>query len=440
MAESALMQNNTSLWKRGLCWAVLLGPLFFLSYGQVNQFTATRHDVGSMVLGWEHAIPFMPWTIVPYWSIDLLYGISLFICTSRQELSRHGCRLLAASLIACVGFLLFPLKFTFVRPETLGIFGWLFQQLEQFDLPYNQAPSLHIILTWLLWLRFRHHLGKEARLLSGAWFLLIAVSVLTTWQHHFIDVVSGIVVGVLISYAIPVENRWRWKRPSEYAVRLAAKYCAGGIVCLLAGLWIHHCFALLWSAVALLMVAAGYAGLGVSVFQKNNHGDVSLSARLLLFPYLAGAWLSRKWFSRRLSLSNVIYDGVALGRFPDTMVAQVAVLDLTAEFHKGRRKTEHWEAYPLMDLVVPGVRDIHLAVIKLSQMQQGHESVLVCCALGLSRSATIVAAWLLSEGHAGSVTQAVALIKSRRPQVVLTFAHLQVLETFSKELQCQISP
>lgn len=439
MAESALMQNNVSLWKQGLCWLVLLGPLFFLSYGQVNQFTATRHDVGSMVLGWEHAIPFMPWTIVPYWSIDLLYGISLFICTSKQELTRHGCRLLAASLIACVGFLLFPLKFTFIRPETQGMFGWLFQQLEQFDLPYNQAPSLHIILTWLLWLRFRQHLGKGARLLSGAWFLLIAVSVLTTWQHHCIDVVSGIVVGVVISYAIPVERHWRWKCPSAHAVRLTAKYCAGGIAFLLAGLWIPRGFILLWPTAALLMVAAGYAGLGVSVFQKNNLGELSLSARWLLFPYLAGAGLSKKWFSRRISLSNAIYDGVAVGRFPDITVAQAAVLDLTAEFHKGRRKAEHWEAYPLMDLVVPDVRDIRQAVMRLSQLQQGHESVLVCCALGLSRSATLVAAWLLSEGYAGSVSQAVAFIKSQRPQVVLTPAHLQVLETFSKELQCQTS-
>lgn len=439
MAESALIQNNASLWKLGLCWLVLLGPLFFFSYGQVNQFTATRPDVGSMVLWWEHVIPFMPWTIVPYWSIDLLYGISLFICTSKQELTRHGCRLLAASLIACVGFLLFPLKFTFMRPETQGMFGWLFQQLEQFDLPYNQAPSLHIILTWLLWLRFRQHLGKGAKLLSSAWFLLIAVSVLTTWQHHFIDVVSGFVVGVVISYAIPVEGHWRWKRPSAHAVRLAAKYGAGGIVFLLAGLWIPHGFILLWLAAALLMVAAGYTGLGVSVFQKNNHGDLSLSARWMLFPYLAGTWLSKQWFSRRISLSNVVYDGVALGRFPDRTMTQAAVFDLTAEFHKGRRKADHWEAYPLMDLVVPGVRDIHQAVMKLSQLQQEHESVLVCCALGLSRSATVVAAWLLSEGLAGSVTQAVALIKSRRPQVVLTPAHLQVLETFSKELQCQIS-
>jgi len=439
MAESALMQNNASLWKQGLCWLVLLGPLFFLSYGQVNQFTATRHDVGSIVLGWEHAIPFLPWTIVPYWSIDLLYGISLFICTSKQELTRHGSRLFAASLIACVGFLLFPMKFTFIRPETQGMFGWLFQQLEQFDLPYNQAPSLHIILTWLLWLRFRQHLGKCARLLSGAWFLLIAVSVLTTWQHHFIDVVSGIVVGVMISYAIPVEDYWRWERPSAHAMRLAAKYCAGGIVCLLVGLWIPYGFILLWLAAALLIVAAGYAGLGVSVFQKNNHGDLSLSARWLLLPYLVGAWLSKQWFSRRITLSNVIYDGIVLGRFPDKTVEHAVVLDLTAEFHKGHRKTEHWEAYPLMDLVVPGVRDIRQTVMKLSQLQQGHESVLVCCALGLSRSATVVAAWLLSEGHAGSVTQAVALIKSRRPQVVLTLAHLQVLETFSKELQCQTS-
>ncbi|MDU4093329.1 MAG: phosphatase PAP2/dual specificity phosphatase family protein [Pantoea sp.] len=440
MAESPLMQNPYSLWKKGLCWLVLLGTLFFLSYGQVNQFTATRHDVGSMLFGWEHAIPFMSWTIVPYWSIDLLYGISLFICTTKQELNRHGYRLLAASLIACLGFLLFPLRCTFIRPETQGMFGWLFQQLEQFDLPYNQAPSLHIILTWLLWLRFRQHLGKGVRLLSGAWFLLIAVSVLTTWQHHFIDVVSGFVVGVMISYAIPVEGHWRWWRSSAHALRLAMKYCAGGMVFLLAALWHSHGFILLWPAGALWVVAAGYAGLGVSVFQKDNHGELSLSARWLLLPYLVGAWLSKKWFSRRIALCNVIYADVALGRFPDNTVAQAVVLDLTAEFHKVSRKTEYWEAYPLMDLVTPDIQDIRQAVVKLRQLRQEHKRVLVCCALGLSRSAMVVAAWLLSEGHAESVSQAVALIKSQRPQVVLTPAHFQVLETFSKEPQCQVSP
>lgn len=434
MTENVLVQNKYSLWKQGLCWLLLLGPLFFLSYGQVNQFTATRHDVGSMVFSWEQAIPFMPWTIVPYWSIDLLYGISLFICTSKRELTRHGCRLLAASLTACVAFLLFPLKFTFVRPETQGIFGWLFQQLEQFDLPYNQAPSLHIILTWLLWLRFRSHLKGYASLISGSWFLLITVSVLTTWQHHFIDVLSGFIVAVIISYLIPIEGRWQ--RSLSYALRLAAKYFVGGIVFILAGLAIPHGYILLWPAAALLIVAAGYAGLGVAVFQKNAEGYLSLSARLLLWPYLMGARLSKQWFSRHIPKTSIICDGIYLGSFPGGEVQQHAVLDLTAEFHKGSKQMLAWSTLPLMDLVVPGEPDLTNAVAKLNQLRQKHDTVLVCCALGLSRSATVVAAWLLAQGAVSSVQQAVNLIKSQRPQVVLTPAHLSRLEQFQETL-CQ---
>lgn len=432
MAESAMVQNTSSLWKQAICWLALLGPLFFLSYGQVNQFTATRNDVGSMAFDWEYEIPFIPWTIVPYWSIDLLYGISLFICTSRLEITRHGFRLLAASLIACLGFLLFPLKFTFIRPQTQGMFGWLFHQLEQFDLPYNQAPSLHIILAWLLWLRFRQHLGRSARMFCGGWFLLIAVSVLTTWQHHFIDVLSGFVVGVLLSYAIPMAGRWRWRR-SPQAWRLVVKYGAGGSVLLLMGVFIPDGLILLWPATALLLVAAGYAGLGVSVFQKSSDGRLSLSARALLFPYLVGAWLAKGWFSRRLPASNVIYHGVAVGGFADKPIKQAAVLDLTAEFHQGRHHVGDWVSYPLMDLAVPEVEDIRKAVIRLRHLRQSYNTVLVCCALGLSRSATVVAAWLLSEGHAGSVSQAVAMISAQRPQIVLTPGHLQLLQRFSRE-------
>lgn len=68
--------------------------------------------------------------------------------------------------------------------------------------------------------------------------LLIAASVLTTWQHHFVDVLSGFIVAVVISYAIPIEGQWRWKRPSPHALRLAAKYTLGGIIFLLAGVLI----------------------------------------------------------------------------------------------------------------------------------------------------------------------------------------------------------
>ena len=54
--------------------------------------------------------------------------------------------LVAAQLIATVCFVLFPLSFGWPKPPADGLSGWLFDSLAAFDLPYNQAPSLHIAL------------------------------------------------------------------------------------------------------------------------------------------------------------------------------------------------------------------------------------------------------------------------------------------------------
>ncbi|HLD69093.1 MAG TPA: hypothetical protein VJA19_24035, partial [Pseudomonas sp.] len=53
--------------------------------------------------------------------------------------------------------------------------------------------------------------------------------------------------------------------------------------------------------------------------------------------------------------------------------------------------------------------------------------LLVCCALGYSRSATAVAAWLLHSGRAADVDMALARLRAASPQVRLGAAQRQAL-------------
>jgi hypothetical protein len=147
-------------WRRALIWLAFLGPFFFATYGFANWLASTRPDVGAIAYRWERSIPFIPWTIVPYWSIDLLYAISLFVCSSRREVDRHGQQLLFVQIVSIGFFVAFPLQFSFERPPVDGLFKPWFAALGAFDKPFNQAPSLHIGLLVVVWVRLVRHVGR----------------------------------------------------------------------------------------------------------------------------------------------------------------------------------------------------------------------------------------------------------------------------------------
>lgn len=419
-------------WRRAWAWLALLGPLFFLSYGFANHWAARQPSVPSVVFPWEARIPFWSWSIVPYWSIDLFYALSLFVCRSRRELDTHALRLLTAQIIAVACFLAWPLRFSFNRPETDGVFGWLFDVLLGFDKPYNQAPSLHIVLLVVLWVRWVGHAHGVWRWLLHGWFALIGLSVLTTFQHHFIDIPTGLLVGWLCVWLWPEDRPSPWETATWAAEpqrwRLAAVYLLAALACAAmarsaggAAWWV------LWPAVSLVLVSLNYALLGPSGFQKRADGRLSLAASWLLAPYLAAAWLNSRWWTRAQPRPREVINGVWLGRIPAAGErGQVSgVLDICAELP---RRCSHPadRTRPMLDLVAPPPGQLAAAAADIEALR-GNGPVLVCCALGYSRSAAVVAAWLLRSGRAESVDAAIALLRQAQPKLVLGDAHRRAI-------------
>lgn len=169
-----------------------VGAAFAVIYTLANHLTSLRSDIGRGVFDWEHAIPFVEWTILPYLSIFALMPLSFFVCRDARALHRHTQRLLLALALAVVAYAAFPLGFQSERPQPDGPFAALFDLLWALDLPYNRSPSLHITVLLLIWpLLIARLAGRWQRLAAHAWLASIGVSVLTTYQHHVIDIVGG---------------------------------------------------------------------------------------------------------------------------------------------------------------------------------------------------------------------------------------------------------
>ena len=168
-----------------------LSILFLIAYGGCNWITARRGNVGTFYFEWERSIPFVPFMILPYMSIDLFFVAAPFLCRTEKELSIFVKRVAAAILVAGIYFLLFPLRFAFPRPHADGWLGAIFNWFRGLDAPYNLLPSLHAALMLILVdVYFRHTRGL-IRAAIIAWFSLIAVSPVLTYQHHVVDIAGG---------------------------------------------------------------------------------------------------------------------------------------------------------------------------------------------------------------------------------------------------------
>ena len=476
---------------------VVVAAIFYASYGATNALASARANVPEIYFAWERALPFWAWSIVPYWSLNLLYALGFFLCRDAGELARYVTQLLVAQMIATLFFIAFPLQMSWEKPAVSGFSGFLFSSLAAFDLPFNQAPSLHIILCVVVgafYLRKARSVWLKAALV--AWFALIGLSVLTTYQHHFIDIPTGLAAGCLVLLIRPLEGA-----PLGFAIaREAARYKWAALylglafftlfaAILGAKIWSSWMLWLSWASLSFALLACGYAFLGAGVFAKNERGKHVAVAKALLFPYLCVARLNAIFWLRGRRLSDEILPRLYLGSVKQAGKFD-AVLDCAAEFERPDG-AQIYASLPMLDMITPSVDELRRGADELERLvkttlgggenlpqraaelgpnfgakagcanernlkfneqadaranlqtrgaankskiaeagqilansneraaEQNGKKVLVCCALGYGRSASVLLAWLVIYAGMG-FDEALNLLKSRREKIAVS--------------------
>jgi membrane-associated phospholipid phosphatase len=400
-----------------------LSVLFLVVYSGCNWITGQRSHVGSFYFQWEHAIPFVPFMILPYMSIDLFFIAAPFLCRTEEELRIFSRRVIAAILIAGFCFLLFPLHFAFPRPHANGWLGAVFDSFRGVDLPFNLFPSLHAALLLLLVDLYARNLRGVLLWAVISWFFLIALSPLLTYQHHVIDIVGGF---VLAGYCFYFFREPSHAPPVVANRRIGSSYAAGTAVVFSMGaiLWPWGAL-LLWPAIALGIVAVAYFRAGPIVFHKTG-GKLPWSTRLVLAPCLLGQYLSLLYYRSRCRLWDTVTPRIWIGGKLGRRSAKkalcsgiVSVLDLSAEFSEAKpfRKI-NYRNIPILDLTAP----TQAQLMEMSRFIGNHSrngAVYVHCKIGYSRSAAAVAAYLITSGKVKTAEEAFALIRRVRPSIVI---------------------
>ena len=412
-----------------------LSILFVAVYGATGWLTSLRNDVGTWSFAWERNLPFVPWLIVPYMSLDLFFVAAPFLCADRAELRALRLRLTAAILVAAAFFIVIPLQFAFPRPEPAGWTTPVFAALYTFDRPYNMFPSLHIGILMILAATYERHTRGIVRLLTRGWFGLIGVSTVFTYQHHVIDVAGGFVLALACHYLIP---QFSMQQPATANPHIGVLYAGGAAVLAALGGWTYPwALPLLWPAVSMAIAAGAYFGLYSAIARKRD-GRLPVAATVIMAPWLAGQQLSLMYYRAHAAPWNEVVPNVWMGRRLTEREAEIAaklgvtaVLDLTGELA---------EATPFLKLAYLNLQVLDLTAPTRAQLRAAADFiaahrdrgiVYVHCKIGYSRSAAVVGSWLLDAGLADTAETAVARMRAVRPSLVVRPEAWAALRDFS---------
>jgi len=169
---------------------------FLWVYAGADALTSHRAARVRLYFAGELGIPFVPETVVIFLTICLLFLMTPFVLRERNDFFALSLTFNLAILAGGFGFLLIPAQLGYPPPGDLGTFPRLFGLIDRLNLTYNLVPSLPVALSTLCIAAFAAKANQVGKLLLWIWAGAIGLSGLLMHQHHVVDVVAGIILGL----------------------------------------------------------------------------------------------------------------------------------------------------------------------------------------------------------------------------------------------------
>lgn len=186
--------------RRRVLLAIAIGYLIFLaSYIPLNHWSVGR-PAHTLNLPGEERLPFIPEFEFIYILVYPLPLLMVFLLADASRLSQAAVAFALILGVAYASYIVFPV--ILIRPAFSGdtLAKWLLAWEYQ-DPAYNNFPSLHVALAWLVY--FSCRTNRHRLLWLAGLAVAISISTLFVKQHYLADVVYG---------ALLAWSAWNWSR------------------------------------------------------------------------------------------------------------------------------------------------------------------------------------------------------------------------------------
>ena len=191
--------------------------VLFYSVFLATNFVATLHTRHlDARTAWDDLVPFVPWTVVIYLSINPLLMLSVFILRSREALLPLVLTAAAAVIAAAPFHLMWPVPAPGMGHMADGVLGGLLHFADTVNLTYNGLPSLHVAFALIAAAAYSRRCGRMGRFLFWSWAGLIVLSTLTVRAHYLIDIAGGAALARVVWVVV-----FRRVSPTEHTARAA---------------------------------------------------------------------------------------------------------------------------------------------------------------------------------------------------------------------------